>query len=549
MKVLIIGGVAGGASTAARLRRLDETAEIIMLERGSYISFANCGLPYYIGDVIKKKEDLVLQTPESFKERFNVDVRILSEATAIDPNAKIVTVKDWRSGDTYQESYDKLVLSPGAEPVRPALGAAESQRIFTLRNIPDTYKIKDFITMNEPKSAIVIGGGYIGLEMAENLSHAGLFVTLLQRSNQVLRNTLDFDMACDVHNELYAKGVDLNFNQTIKSYAEENDQVIVTTESDQFTADMLLISVGVSPESTLAKNCGVNVNERGYIVTNDRMETNVADIYALGDAVEVTHFVTGEKAAIPLAGPANKQGRIVADNICGIDSHYEGTQGTSVLKCFSLTIAATGLTESQAKKAGIDYIASVTYSEDHAAYYPNAAKMGIKLLFAPADGKILGAQIVGKEGVDKRCDVIATAIRGGMTVYDLTKLELCYAPPFSSAKDPINMAGFVAENILSGKVDIYHWDEIPQLDQTKVTMLDVMTPKEYQKGHIPGAINIPVDELRKRIGELDKSKPVYVNCAIGLRGYIACRILTQNGFTCKDLSGGYKLYKSIEANL
>lgn len=549
MKVLIIGGVAGGASAAARLRRLDENAEIIILERGPYISFANCGLPYYIGDVIKKKEDLVLQTPESFNERFNIDVRILSEAVKIDPARKVVTVKNWQSEESYEESYDTLVLSPGAEPVRPQLGAENSERIFTLRNIPDTYKIKDYITLNNPKSAIVIGGGYIGLEMAENLVHAGLFVTLLQRSNQVLRNTLDFDMACEVHNELYAKGVELNFNQSIKSFSEADGKITVTTNDGEFTADMVLVSVGVAPESALAKDCGITTNERGYIIVNDQMQTNVKDIYALGDAVEVTHFVTGHKTAIPLAGPANKQGRIVADNIHGIPSKYEGTQGTSVLKCFDLTIAATGLTESQAQKAGLDYIASVTYSEDHAAYYPNAAKMGIKLLFTPDTGKILGAQLVGKEGVDKRCDVLATAMRGNMTVYDLTKLELCYAPPFSSAKDPINMAGFVAENILAGRVDIYHWNDIQSLNKDEVIMLDVMTPKEYQKGHIPGTINIPVDELRKRIGELDPTKTIYVNCAIGLRGYIACRILTQHGFTCKDLSGGYKLYKSIEANL
>lgn len=548
MKTLIIGGVAGGASVAARLRRLDENAEIVILERGPYISFANCGLPYYIGDVIKRKEDLVLQTPESFNDRFNVDVRILSEAIAINPAQKTVTVKNLQTGQTYDESYDHLVLSPGAEPVRPALGAEGSERIFTLRNIPDTYKIKDFLVSHEPKSAIVIGGGYIGLEMAENLVHAGLFVTLLQRSNQVLRNTLDYDMACEVHNTLYTKGVDLVFNQQLESFREEDGQIIVKTNDDEYAADLLLISVGVSPESSLAKSCGITTNERGYIIVNDRMETNIPDIYALGDAVEVTHFVTGAKTAIPLAGPANKQGRIVADNIAGIPSTYHGTQGTSVLKCFDLTVAATGITEATAKRSGIDYIASITYSEDHAAYYPGSTKLGIKLLFTPDTGKILGAQLVGKDGVDKRCDVLATAMRAGLTVYDLTELELSYAPPFSSAKDPVNMAGYVAENILTGKVDIYHVQDLQDLDRESITLLDVMTPKEFQKGHIPGAINMPVDELRRHINELDKSKPLYVNCAIGLRGYVACRMLTQYGFTCKNLSGGYKLYKSIEAN-
>lgn len=548
MKTLIIGGVAGGASVAARLRRLDEQAEIVILERGPYISFANCGLPYYIGDVIRNKEDLVLQTPESFNDRFNVDVRILSEAVAIHPETKTVTVRNLQTDKTYEESYDNLVLSPGAEPVRPQIGAENSERIFTLRNIPDTYKIKDFLVSHEPKSAIVIGGGYIGLEMAENLTHAGLFVTLIQRSNQVLRNTLDYDMACEVHNQLYAKGVDIAFNQTLQGFAEKGDQIVVTTQDNEYTADMVLLSIGVRPESKLAADAGIEVDQKGYIITNDRMETSIPGIYALGDAVEVTHFVTGAKAAIPLAGPANKQGRIVADNIAGIPSTYQGTQGTSVLKCFDLTVAATGINEAAAQHAGIDYIASITYSEDHASYYPGSTKIAVKLLFTPDEGKILGAQLVGKDGVDKRCDVVATAIRAGMTVYDLTRLELSYAPPFSSAKDPINMAGYVAENILTKKIDIYHIQDLPKLDRDKVTILDVMTDKEYQKGHIPGSINIPVDELRGRISELDPSKPVYVNCAIGLRGYVACRMLMQHGFTCKNLSGGYKLYKSVEAN-
>lgn len=546
MKTLIIGGVAGGASVAARLRRLDEHAEIIILERGEYISFANCGLPYYIGDVITKKEYLVLQTPQSFDARFRVEVRVFSEAVAIHPAEKTVTVKNLRTGESYEESYDKLVLSPGAEPIRPASVPEDSERIFTLRNIPDTYKIKDYITSHSCKSALVIGGGYIGLEMIENLRRTGMDVTLLQRSEQVLRSTLDFDMACLVHKELKKQGVHLYFNQKITSVEQQGSIVCVhTAEGQTYCADLLVLAIGVAPESQLARQAELALSERGCIQVDEHLRTSDADIYALGDAIEVTHFVSGLKAHIPLAGPANRQGRIVADNIAGLDSVYRGTQGTAVLKCFEQTVAGTGLTEAAAKAAGFDYEKVFVFPMSHASYYPNACEISMKVIFTKDTGRILGAQLVGKDGVDKRCDVLATAIRANMTMYDLVHLELCYAPPFSSAKDPVNIAGLAAENILTGKVDIFHYHDIAALDPEKVTLLDVRTVKEYNKSHIPNFINIPLDSLRDNLDKLDAAKPIYVTCLAGLRSYIGCRILMQNGFACKSLCGGYELYCNV----
>lgn len=547
MKTLIIGGVAGGASVAARLRRLDEQAEIIILERGEYISFANCGLPYYIGDVITKKEYLVLQTPQSFDARFRVEVRVFSEAVSINPEAKTVTVKNLRTGEIYEESYDKLVLSPGAEPIRPSYVPADSDRIFKLRNIPDTYKIKDYITAKQCKSAIVIGGGYIGLEMVENLRRTGMDVTLLQRSNQVLRSTLDIDMACLIHKELKKQGVQLYFNQTITGVTQNDNTVSVQTADGQtYCADMLVLSIGVAPESDLARNAGLAVSEKGCIQVDEHLRTSNEDIYALGDAIEVTHFVSGLKAHIPLAGPANRQGRIVADNLAGLDSVYKGTQGTAIIKCFDQTAAGTGLTEAVAKAAGFDYEKVFVFPMSHATYYPNACEISMKVIFTKDTGRILGAQLVGKDGVDKRCDVLATAIRANMTMYDLVHLELCYAPPFSSAKDPVNIAGLAAENILTSKVDIFHYHDIADLNRDEVTLLDVRTVKEYTKGRISDDfINIPLDTLRSNLDKLDKSKPVYVTCLAGLRSYIACRILMQNGFTCKSLCGGYELYCNV----
>ncbi len=544
-KILIVGGVAGGASAAARLRRLDEHCEIIMFERGEYISFANCGLPYYIGGEITEKSALTLQTPQSFNARFNVDVRVNSEVISIDKQNKTVSVKNQKSGETYTESYDKLILSPGAEPVKPNIEGTDNDKVFTLRNIPDTYRIKEYIDENKPKSAVVVGGGYIGIEMAENLFEAGLDVTIVEFANHVIA-PLDFDMAADVHNHIRQKGVNLILNDGVKSIEDSSTGLKITLGNGELFADMIIMSVGVKPEGTIAKNAGLEVNARNAIIVDNSMKTSDDDIYAVGDAIEITDFITGEKGFIPLAGPANKQGRIAADNICGINSTYGGTQGTGILKCFDLTVATTGITETKAKAIGLDYEKSFTYSASHASYYPGAVNMSIKIIFTKDTGKLLGAQVVGFDGVDKRLDVIATAIRAGMTIYDLTKLELSYAPPFSSAKDPVNMAGFVAENILTGKTKVFHWDAVNSLPRDgSVTLLDIRTKVEYENGTIDGFINIPVDELRANLDKLDKTKPVYVTCQIGLRGHIACRILSQNGFECYNLSGGYRLYNSI----
>ena len=544
-KVVIVGGVAGGASAAARLRRLDEQAEIVLFERGEYISFANCGLPYYIGGEITDKSDLTLQTPQSFHDRFSVDVRIRSEVIAIHKEERYVTVKSHLTGEEYRESYDKLILSPGAEPVKPLIEGAVNPRVFTLRNIPDTYRMKDYISENEPESAVVIGGGYIGIEMAENLVSAGLKVTVAEFSDHVIA-PLDLDMASDVHRHLRQKGVTLILNDGVKAIADGENGLEISLGKETIFADMVVLSVGVRPESHLAREAGLAVNARGAIVTDNRMLTSDLHIYAVGDAVEITDFITGEKGYIPLAGPANKQGRIAADNIAGLGSTYEGTQGTGILKCFDLTIATTGINEARAKQAGLNYEKSYTYSSSHASYYPGALPISVKILFEKNTGRLLGAQMVGYDGVDKRMDVIATAMRLGGTVKDLTKLELSYAPPFSSAKDPVNMAGYTAENILEGRVRVFHWHDVDALPRNgSVQLLDIRTPAEFKRGHLNGFFNIPLDDLRANLTTLDKEKPVYVTCQVGLRGYLACRILSQNGFDCANLSGGYRLYKSV----
>ncbi|MCL2343991.1 MAG: FAD-dependent oxidoreductase, partial [Firmicutes bacterium] len=470
MKVLIIGGVAGGASAAARLRRLDECAEIVLFERGAYISFANCGLPYYIGGEIKNKAALTLLTPAVFHARFAVDVRTEQEVLEIDRAARTVAVRNVRTGETYTESYDKLILSPGAEPVMPPI-AKKSDRVFTLRNIPDTYKIKDFLEARKPKSAVVVGGGYIGVEMAENLKNAGLDVTVVEMLDQVIA-PLDYDMASDVHNHIRQQGVKLLLSEAVKQVTEDECGLTVTLGGGEFRTDMLIMAVGVRPESGLAKAAGLEVGARGGIVVNASMQTSDPDIYAVGDAVEITDYVTGQKGMIPLAGPANKQGRIAADNLCGIPSTFDGTQGSAILKVFDLTAATTGINEKTAKKLGLDYDKAFLYSTSHASYYPGAVNMSIKVIFENGSGKILGAQVVGYDGADKRCDVFATAIRAGMTAYDLSKLELCYAPPYSSAKDPVNVAGFVIENILTGKVRNFHWHDVDDLPRdSSVTLL------------------------------------------------------------------------------
>ena len=541
MKTVIIGGVAGGATAAARLRRLDEKAEIIILERGEYVSFANCGLPYYIGGVITDRGDLTLQTPQSFKARFNIDVRVLNEAVKVSPDTKTVTVKNLRTGETYEETYDNLILSMGAEPIRPNIEGADGSNVFTLRNIPDTLKIKNYIDTAKPRSAVVIGGGYIGVEMAENLAQAGLKVAIVELADHLIA-PLDFDMAADVHRYIKSKGVYLHLNNGVKAISGNT----VILQNGEITADMIILSVGVRPETAIAKDCGIELNQRGSIVVNNKMQTNIPNIYAVGDAVEVEDFITKKPAFISLAGPANKQGRIAADNIAGFESVYTGTQGSAVLKLFDMTVATTGLNEKTAGLAGIDYDKTYTYSASHATYYPGAAQMSIKALWDKKTFQIIGAQIVGFDGVDKRMDVLATAIRFGAKITDLTTLELCYAPPFGSAKDPVNMLGFVAENIVSGKLKQFFWHDVENLPRDgSVFLLDTRTPFEVMQGKIDGFVNIPLDSLRQRINEIPKDRPIYVHCHSGLRSYLACRILTGGGYDCYNLAGGWRLYESV----
>lgn len=541
MKTVIIGGVAGGASAAARLRRLDESAEIVILERGGYVSFANCGLPYYIGGVITDQKNLTLQTPESFRSRFNIDVRVNSEAVKVNPEAKTVSVKNLKTGECYTESYDDLILSPGAAPIRPDIDGIDSDMVFTLRNIPDTLKIKDYIESAKPKTAVVIGGGYIGVEMAENLKEAGLEVAIVELADHLIA-PLDFDMAADVHRYIKSKGIRLYLNNGVKAINGHK----VVLQNGEIATDMVLLSVGVRPETSLAQACGIRTNRRGSIVVDRNMKTNLPDIYAVGDAVQVEDFITGSPAFIPLAGPANKQGRIAADQIAGIASEYTGTQGSAVLKLFDMTVAATGMNEKSAKAAGIDYDKTYIYSGSHASYYPGAKNMSIKALWDKKTLKILGAQIVGFDGVDKRMDVLAASIRFGAKITDLAALELCYAPPFGSAKDPVNMLGFVAENIVTGKMKQVFWHDIENLPRDgSVTLLDVRTPAEVSRGKIDGFMNIPLDSLREHLCRIPKGKPVYVHCHSGLRSYIACRILAGNGYDCFNLAGGWRLYESV----
>lgn len=547
MKVLIVGGVAGGASAAARLRRNDEHAQIILFERGEYISFANCGLPYYIGDVITDKAKLTLQTPKSFHERFNVEVRTGSEVAAIDRQSKKVTVKRADDGSVYEESYDKLILSPGAEPIRPRLPGFDGKRVFTLRSIPDTYAIKEFCDKNAPESAVIIGGGYIGIEIAENLQKLGIKITIVELTGHIIP-PIDGDTAAELHNHLRSKGIRLLLNTGVSAIEETDGGLIFRlSQGSPITADFAVLAAGVAPESRLAKNAGLAVGLRGTIVVDEHMQTGDGDIYAVGDAVQVNDSVSGKPAFIPLASPANKQGRIAADNICGENEKYDGSQGSSVLKVFDLTLAATGLSETALKADGIAYLKSYTYSPSNASYYPGGLPISIKLLFSPDGGRILGAQAVGYSGVDKRIDVIATVLRLGGTVSDLTRLELCYAPPFSSTKDPVNMAGYTAENILKNKFTPFYPENVGGIDPQKSLLLDVRTKEEFEAGTIPGAVNMPLDGLRKELSSLPRDREIDVFCQIGLRGYIASRILLQNGFAdVKNLSGGYRLWKEIQ---
>lgn len=539
-KILIVGGVAGGASAAARLRRLDEEAEIIMFERGSYISFANCGLPYYIGDTIQDRSKLLVQTPEAMHQRFRIDVRIDSEVIAVHPEQKSVTVRSKSRGE-YEESYDSLILSPGASPLRPALPGIESPQIMTLRNIPDTDRIKHHIEEKGIRSAAVIGGGFIGVEMAENLREIGLEVTLIEGGPQILA-PFDADMAGALSKELEAQGVKLLLSHSVQGFRELGDRTEVMLSGElTLSAELIILAIGVAPDTKFLQGNGIELGPKGHILVNDKLKTNLPDIFAVGDAIQITDFVSGTQTAVPLAGPANKQGRIAADNVCGLGTTYKGTQGTSIIKVFGLTGAATGLNEKTLQRLGMPYQVTYVHPNSHAAYYPGAVPMTIKLLFND-EGAVLGAQAVGYDGVDKRIDVIATVIRLKGSVTDLTELELAYAPPYSSAKDPVNMAGYTAENILTDKTSVFMPAELEMRDPDSTLLLDVRSPLEYANGHIPGSHNISVDDLRERISELDSGKEIWVYCQVGLRGYTASSILRQHGYRVRNLTGGYKSY-------
>lgn len=548
-KTVIIGGVAGGASAAARLRRMDENAPIVLVERGEHISFANCGLPYYIGGVIVGEENLVVQTPDKMKARFKMDIRTSTEAVKILRDKKVVVLKNLKTGEETEESYDYLILSPGAEPIKPPLEGIQAANIFSLRNIPDTLAIKDYVDRNGVQTAVVIGGGFIGLEVAENLLHRGLSVSVVEMADQVMP-PFDSDMAAHVHRHMRDKNVGLYLKNGVKSFITEGETCrgLVLEDGTRLSADMVVLSIGVRPESALARDAGLTIGQRGGILVNESLLTDDPSIFAVGDAIETQDFIDGSPTYIPLAGPANRQGRIAANHIAGVEENFDGSMGTSVVKLFDLTAACTGQSEKLLKRKGIPYMKSYTHSMSHASYYPGAMPMSLKLLFAPDTGKVLGGQIVGMAGVEKRVDVLATAIYAGLTVYDLTRLQLCYAPPFSSAKDPVNMAGYVAENLLKGLVQPIFWDELESLDQSRTLFLDVSDEMEFDLGTLPGAVNIPVNDLRTRIGELDKDKTIVVFCRIGLRGYIASRILTQNGFShVLNLSGGYKTWEPATA--
>lgn len=554
MKVLIIGGVAGGATAAARLRRLNEKAQIIMLERSGYISYANCGLPYYIGGEIVDKRNLTLQTPESFFNRFRIDVRVKQEAIEIDRDNHIVKVKNLNTGEVYEETYDKLILSPGAKAIKPVIEGVDSNRVFTLKTVENTFEIDEFIKANKPKNATIIGGGFIGLEMAENLSKLGLKVVVVEKFKHIMAN-LDEDIVAILQNYMRKKGIEIMLNsQVVKIKDNGSDTELKierldcnkTSVEESIDTDMVILAIGVAPESDLAREAGLEIGAKGSIITDTHMLTSDKDIYAVGDAVEVRHFVTDNKVVIPLAGPANKQGRIVADNICGIESEYKGTQGTSIMKMFDMTVASTGISKSLADSEKIDSDYVVLTLASHATYYPGAATMTTKVIFDKTNGKILGAQIIGFDGVDKRIDVLATAIRAGMTCFDLVELELAYAPPYSSAKDPVNMAGYAISNVVEGLVEQVHWDEVEVNKDWFI--LDTRTHKEYERGHLAKAMHIPLDSLRDEMDKLPKDKKIYVYCHSGLRSYVACRILIGEGYECANISGGFGYYEAIKLN-
>ena len=545
MKVVIVGGVAGGATAAARIRRLDEQAEIVVFERSGYISYANCGLPYFIGDVITDPEDLTLQTPESFYSRFRTEMKVRHEVTAIHPDRKTVSVKNLETGEEFEENYDKLILSPGAKPTQPRVPGTGLDRVFTLRTVEDTFRIKAYINEHHPKSAVLAGGGFIGLELAENLRELGMDVTIVQRPRQLM-NPFDPDMAALIHGEMRRNGVRLVLGRTVEGFAEKDGGVdVLLKDGAPLHAGMVVLAIGVTPDTALAKDAGLALGIRDSIVVNERMETSVPDIYAVGDAVQVKHAVTGQDALISLAGPANRQGRIAADNVCGGDSRYSGSQGSSVIKVFGLTAAVTGVSETNARKAGLDVDKVILSPMSHAGYYPGGKLMTMKVVFEKGTFRLLGAQIVGSEGVDQRMDVLAAAIDGGMKATGLKELDLAYAPPYSSAKDPVNMAGFMIDNIARGILRQWFLEDLDRLPRDgSVTLLDVRTAGEYGGGHIDGFRNIPVDELRERLDEVEPGKPVYVICQSGLRSYIACRILAGYGYEAYNFAGGFRFYSA-----
>lgn len=550
IKLVIVGGVAGGATAAARARRLNEQAEIIMFERGEHISFANCGLPYYIGQVIKERDDLLVTTVEALRDRYNIDVRIFSEVTCIDRKHKQVSVKNLQTAESYQETYDKLILSPGAKPIKPNLEGINLNTVFSVRNIPDTDRIKAYIDNKKPESAVVVGGGYIGLEMAENLVERGVKTIILEMLDQVMA-TVDYEMAVLIHEHLKEKGVVLELENSVKAFSKKGNRTIVSTSKGyDIECDLAILSIGVKPENKLASEAGLEIGDRGGIKVDASMRTSDPDIFAVGDAVEIKDYVTGLPAIIALAGPANKQGRIAADNSMGRNSSYNGSLGTAIVKVFDMSMASTGASEKILKRNNIPYLISYTHSDSHAGYYPGAEKLSVKLIFSPDDGKVLGTQIVGKDGVDKRIDVIATAIRGGMTVFDLEELELAYAPPYSSAKDPVNIAGFVAANILKGDLKNIYWHDLGILDENETIIIDMRNKEELEKvGMVDGALHIPLNDLRKRLPELDGNKSYIPFCAVGQRSYIGHRILVQNGFQSKMFSGGFVTYSGIREKI
>ena len=548
MKVVIVGGVAGGATAAARIRRLDEHAEIVVFEKSGYVSYANCGLPYYIGGEIEDKRELTLQTPESFYARFRVDMRVHHEVIAVDVKAKTVKVRNLASGEVFSESYDKLILSTGAHPIKPNFEGIDNERIFTLRTVEDTLRIKQFTEDKRPQSAVVVGGGFIGIEVAENLRRLGMDVTLVEAAPQVMA-PFDGDMAALIHAEMVRNGVKLMLGTMVEGFTAEGGVTVRLKDREPQTADMAVLAIGVAPDTTLARDAGLELGIKGSIVVDDRMQTSAPDVYAVGDAVQIKNFVTGKEGLISLAGPANKQGRIAADNVCGRDSRYTGGQGSSVIKIFGLTAACTGINERTAKSLGLDCDKVVLSPMSHAGYYPGGSVMTMKVLFERGTCRILGAQIIGRDGVDKRIDVIATAIRAGLKATELTELDLAYAPPYSSAKDPVNMAGYMIENVCDGVLKQWHIEDADSIISRKdVTLLDVRTPEEFQRGHIEGFLNIPVDELREGLSKLDKSKPVYVICQSGLRSYIASRILAGNGYEAYNFSGGYRFYAAVKGD-